>query len=348
MIAIADAIRNKLNIEDLMTIDQMPDLIMRIESVAKPDPTITFSIELVDDRGTVEYSVPIGTTWEAAINTILASELYTEGLYLEGNKIRCDSSYQPYNIDYRDYVYSLVDEDYNRVSKNDIIKKATYHFEYLWFTTNLGEEEYEFDYGMTLGEWCDSEYNVDNYILKADGFWNSNEEYYNESYNINNNTVIESNMSIDLIKYIPMINYSISPIRDEDDLYLTCASNATWESMLGIQIGEYSDPLEEDEYGNLYVYETIPPEEIQSRFIREYEYHLVDENNNKVHKDDIITSQNYHFEYLKFRIEGYEYDFDYGMTLGEWCDSEYNTDKYYYSGVNAFWDGGSIEGPTDN
>jgi surface protein len=59
-----------------------------------------------------------------------------------------------------------------------------------------------------------------------------------------------------------------------------------------------------------------------------------------------------HFDSLYFSIDGHDYDFDYGMTLGEWCDSEYNTDgfwvdesslhnSYLYGTEYVAWDVGS-------
>lgn len=128
-----------------------------------------------------------------------------------------------------------------------------------------------------------------------------------------------------------IINYSITTISNSSNSF-TCEPSATWENLIGTRVGEHPGTLLEDEYGNLYVNEDASPEEIQSRFVRQYEYHLVDENNNKVHKNDIITSQNYHFEYLFFNMRGVyniSYTFDYGMTLEEWCNSEYNTGGWW-------------------
>lgn len=203
MIAIADAIRNKLNIEDLMTIDQMPELIMQIETVARP--MINFNIAYPDDSN-LNLSVGENTTWENFINSSNTDlEIDNEGYVITNSSVSPISTYSlTRTINY--YSYNLIDQNQNKVSKNDIISNQNYSFTYIERVIDITQDNY-MDYFTTT--------NLSEYDLASDGQW-----YWNNN-NINNqgselggleNLEFISKLKINKLQfnYINIHNYSQS------------------------------------------------------------------------------------------------------------------------------------------
>lgn len=111
--------------------------------------------------------------------------------------------------------YTLLNSPGIRMDPDTVIESITYSVDTTTSLPTIGvfiinDIHYNYEEGMTLSLWCNSDYNTNNFLINDTGFWTTDGILWNPDYNINNNILITSTTNIPLTPHITIMTFTVN------------------------------------------------------------------------------------------------------------------------------------------
>ena len=204
----------------------------------------------------------------------------------------------------------------------------------------INDQYFEFYFGMTLIEWCASEFNTQGYWINEHGMWNYDLSLVNHDLHSGTNIILNSNMVFTLnpSRFYPIA--TIFTFYIENQKY-HAEENMTWRNWC---LSKYNTTnyYEIENGTDDYIYEVAENiysvEQVRNCLTGNTIIHGVE-----VAPDDPIEAITYELNksvtlpvIKNFTINGTSYEYIVGMNLSLWCDSKFNIDEFYLN-ENGIW-----------